>query len=386
MTPAARLAAAITLLDPILAGAPAEKQLTGWARANRYAGSGDRAAIRDLVFDALRCARSYGHLGGGTDGRALMIGAQRAAGHDPAALFTGVGYGAAELTQEERAYHAPDAPRAVALDCPDWLLPLFDAAHGADTDAILAALQQRAPVFLRVNLRRTDRETAIAALAQDGVRAAPHPLSPSALEVTQNARRLAQTAAYRDGLVELQDAASQALVDMLPLHNGARVLDYCAGGGGKSLAMAARADLQIDCFDADPARMRDLPVRATRAGQAEALTLTDSPQGPYDLVLCDAPCSGSGAWRRSPQAKWQLTAARLQELAQIQADILDQAAPLVAASGRLAYATCSLLEAENADAISGFLARNAGWRLESSRRLTPLDGGDGFFCALLTRG
>ena len=389
MTPAARIAAAIDLLDAVLAGQPAEKALTGWARRSRFAGSGDRAAIRDHVFDALRCRRSYTALGGAETGRGLMLGALRAAGRDPAEAFTGEGHAPAPLTAEEAAQTLTlaDLPEEVALDCPAWLAPRLRASLGADFAAVLQALRRRAPVFLRVNLRRATVTEARARLDGEGIATAPHPLSDTALEVLENARKLQGSAAYRDGLVELQDAASQAITDLLPVSEGMKVLDYCAGGGGKTLAMAGRAEARFFAHDAAPQRMRDLPERARRAGVR--VRLLDSraveAEAPFDLVLCDVPCSGSGAWRRSPEGKWRFSPEELDRLTAIQAQILDRAAGLVAPGGALAYATCSLLDEENADQVSAFLDRRAGFSLRRSRRLTPLDGGDGFYVALLER-
>jgi 16S rRNA (cytosine967-C5)-methyltransferase len=386
MTPAARLAAAIDILDRVLAGVAAEKALTNWARSNRFAGSGDRHAIRDTVFDALRCRRSFAHLGGGESGRALVLGAVRASGVDPETLFTGEGYAPAPLTAAEQQTPPPPEP-LVALDCPEWLAPALRSSLGADFDAVLETLRHRAPVFLRVNLRKTDPAGAIAALAQDEITAVAHPLSPTALEVTRNPRKVQTARAYATGLVELQDAASQAVIDALPLRAGQRVLDYCAGGGGKSLAMGAKMPVQLFAHDIDPGRMKDIPERSARAGisvtRVDAAALAKA--APFDLVLADAPCSGSGSWRRAPEAKWAFTPERLRELCAIQAQILDKTAQLVAPGGVLAYATCSLLDAENGDQIAAFVQRRPEWQVLSSRRLTPLDGADGFFIAALAR-
>lgn len=389
MTPGARIAAAAGLLDRILAGAAAEQALTTWARANRYAGSGDRAAIRDHVFDALRCRRSFAVLGGAETGRGLMLGALRAAGRDAGSLFTGEGHAPAPLSEAEISHLSKPLPNdaEVPPDLPDWLVPLFREGLGADAVAVMAALRQRAPVFLRVNLSRLTRDEAIARLAAEGIVARPHPLANSALQVTENARKIQSGDCYAQGLVELQDAASQAVVEMLPLRPGMRVLDYCAGGGGKTLAMAARAPLTLFAHDADPGRMADLPVRAARAGvRVERLaTAALVNAAPFDLVLADVPCSGSGSWRRAPDAKWRLTPARLDDLLRVQAAILQEAARRVAPGGVLAYATCSLLAAENRQQVAAFLAAAPGWHLVQDRRLTPLDGGDGFYGAILTR-
>ncbi len=389
MTPAARLQAAIEILDLTQAGAPAEQVLTNWARAHRFAGSGDRAAIRDLVYDALRCRGSFAALGGGAGGRALMLGALRARGEDPAALFDGARHAPAPLTEAEVAALAAPAPPAEALaraDWPAWLLaPLEDSLGAAAAAAVLAQMRARAPVFLRVNLAQISRTAAIAALAAEGIEAVPVALAGSALEVRAGARKIAGCAAYRDGLVELQDAASQAVAETLPLAPGARVLDYCAGGGGKALALAARApEAQISAHDIDAGRMRDLPERAARAGARIKVLRPGQPGGPYDLVVVDAPCSGSGTWRRTPEAKWRLTPARLAELTAVQREILTAAAALVAPGGTLAYMTCSLLRAEN-DAQADWIAQETGWPVVARRALSPLEGADGFYCAQLRR-
>ncbi len=383
MTPAARISAAIDILDLWLEGEPAERALTNWARSSRFAGSADRAAIRDLVFDAIRCRRSFAAVGGAATGRGLMIGALREGGADPATFFTGEGHAPAPLTEGERAVPEPPADPLVRLDCPEWLAPRLQASLGDGFAPVMALLRTRAPVFLRVNLRLATMAEAVRALAADGIGTRPHPLSATALEVTENARRVKASAAFRDGLVELQDAASQAVVDaLLPVRAGARVLDFCAGGGGKSLALAA-IGARVTAHDADPRRMADLPARARRAGVR--IDLVDSGEltaaEPFDLVLVDAPCSGSGAWRRQPEAKWRLNPARLSELGAIQAAILRQAAGHVRRGGELAYATCSMLEEENSAIVGGFLEETSRFQMVAERRFTPLDGGDGFYVA-----
>ncbi|TCP63431.1 16S rRNA (cytosine967-C5)-methyltransferase [Rhodovulum bhavnagarense] len=387
MTPAARVAAAIGLLDEWLAGAPAERLLTNWARANRYAGARDRAAIRDLVFDALRRCRSVAALGGAQTGRAMMIGLMRARGEDLNVLFTGEGYGPAPLCEAEwNAGLAPDdLPELVGCDCPEALAPVLRDSLGRDFLPVMHALQDRAPVFLRVNTRLASLEQARATLAAEGIETRSHPLSPTALEVTSNARRIQAGRAFADGLVELQDAASQAVADMMPLIPGGRFLDYCAGGGGKTLALAARGEGAFFAHDAAPERMRDLPDRANRAGVRVTIAARPQDAGLFDLVLCDVPCSGSGAWRRSPEAKWRMTPDDLARLTDVQAAILDRAAGLVGPGGALGYATCSLISAENGAQIDAFVQRNPAWRVEAERQFSPLEGGDGFFAAVLRR-
>ncbi|HKL04369.1 MAG TPA: RsmB/NOP family class I SAM-dependent RNA methyltransferase [Roseovarius sp.] len=387
MTPAARVQAAIELLDDIATGTPAERALTGWARRSRFAGSKDRAAVRDHVFQALRCWRSYACLGGAATGRGLMLGALRDQGLDPTEVFTGQGHAPKPLSEDEAKAGAAPVSEVDRLDLPEWQVPLFRDALGPEADAAAMALRQRAPVVLRVNMRLNTVPQAIEKLKECGVLAEPVAGVGTALHVIDGARRVAQSQAYQSGLVELQDGSSQAAMNALDLPSGAKVLDYCAGGGGKVLALAARIEGHWFAHDADPARMADLAPRATRAGVRVVQVLGDqvAAHGPYDLVLCDAPCSGSGTWRRAPDAKWRLTPERLAELCDIQAGILDQAQALVAPGGRLAYATCSLFRAENEAQSDSFVARHDGWH-ETDRRRWPVSAvGDGFYLSVFAR-
>jgi 16S rRNA (cytosine967-C5)-methyltransferase len=164
-----------------------------------------------------------------------------------------------------------------------------------------------------------------------------------------------------------------------------RVLDHCAGGGGKTLAMAAQARLQLYAHDANPRRMADLPARAKRAKAAVTLTAVPEADAPFDLVLVDAPCSGSGSWRRDPEGKWALAPDRLQALEEEQAKILRRAAAMVVPGGVLAYATCSLLARENGAQIARFLASDTNWLHLDEHAFSPLDGGDGFYLCVLRR-
>ncbi|MCZ4351493.1 RsmB/NOP family class I SAM-dependent RNA methyltransferase [Roseovarius aestuarii] len=386
MTPAARIQAAIEVLDQIGEGSPAEKALTGWARRARFAGSGDRAAVRDHVFQALRCWGSYGALGGGDTGRARMIGALRAEGIDPAQLFTGALYAPDALSPDElTSGRMPEG--AEAWDLPAWLIPQFSEDLGAQAQTVAHALRERAPIMLRVNLRRADVAQAQASLLNENIKTDMHPIANTSLLVIEGARRIKQSTAYQTGLVELQDGSSQASMAALDLNNVGRLLDYCAGGGGKSLALAACTDATVFAHDINPSRMVDIPERAERAGVQITMVETDElpSQAPFDLVLCDAPCSGSGTWRRTPEAKWRLTPERLEELASLQAQVLSEAAPLVASGGQLIYATCSVLKAENEAQIAAFTAANPKWVVRETHCFPVSDGGDGFFVAHLSR-
>ena len=385
MTPSARVAAAIDCLDRHFAGEPVEKVLTTWARQNRFAGSKDRRALRDLVFDAIRNLRSYGYVGGGETGRRVMLGA----GHLADALdemFDGAGYGAAPVSDEERAAlrDLSAASLPVQLDVQDWVWAMAEA-EGIDGAAdIFRMFKERAELFLRVNTLRGSLEDAQRALSRADIVVEPHALAAHALRVVENAPRVAQSDAFRSGLVEVQDAASQATVDHIAaLLPDARVLDFCAGGGGKALAMAVYGPSRLDAYDASPARMRDLPERARRAGAR--ITCLETPKDAYDVVFCDCPCSGSGAWRRQADAKWALSEATLADLGDRQDLILDRAAGHVAEGGHLVYATCSIFPRENMQRVESFLERTPAWQMASARQISPLEGADGFFVAVLRR-
>ncbi|MFD1159437.1 RsmB/NOP family class I SAM-dependent RNA methyltransferase [Roseovarius aestuarii] len=386
MTPGARVQAAIEILDDIQGGTPAERAITGWARRSRFAGSKDRAAVRDHVFQALRCLRSYACLGGAATGRGVMIGALGAAKVDLAGMFTGLGYAPSPLTATEQDAGFDPRDAGDRMDLPDWIIPDFISALGGEAEANRVAhlLQQRAPVMLRVNARKASVAQAAELLAENGVTAVPSSTAMHALTVTDDARRVASSAAYLDGLVELQDGSSQAAMEVLEITPDARVLDYCAGGGGKVLALAARADAQWYAHDALPQRLKDLPERARRAGVNVAIVGSDDlPDHDFDLVLCDVPCSGSGTWRRNPDAKWRLTSADLEKLTAVQDQILERASALVRPGGCLAYATCSVLRQENEERLEGFTAHNPMWRVTFQKRWPVSEAGDGFFLAQL---
>ncbi|TDL83689.1 RsmB/NOP family class I SAM-dependent RNA methyltransferase [Palleronia sediminis] len=380
MTPGARAQAAILCLDAIEGGTPAEKVLTNWARGARYAGSRDRAAVRDLVFDILRRWWSVAIRGGGTTGRARMIGYLREIG-GLEGVFDVDPYGPGPLTDVEQAGGRRPEGRE-ALDWPEWLWPELDRSLGPEAEPVARAMRDRAPVFLRANPLKTNRDAAIEQLAAEGITARAHPLSPTAIEVIDRTRAIPGSHAFHQGLIEIQDAASQAVIDRLPPVTGLRVLDFCAGGGGKTLALAAHRPARLHAHDKFRDRMKDLLTRATRAGAGVKVVNTPDPCG-YDLVLADAPCSGSGAWRRQPHGKISMNDSGLEALLKRQDEVLSASACYVAPGGYLAYATCSIFDAENGDRVAAFLESHPEFRLIDAHRFTPLDGGDGFYIAIL---
>ncbi len=350
MTPAARIQAAVEVLDRWQSGTDGlDRVFAAWGRANRYAGSGDRRAIADLVYDAVRrlCSAAWAAgAGENPTGRDLMLGSLilDGLGRGPLAqLFSGARHAPASLTEAEAARIGQPldaAPRPVRLDFPEWLSPHLEPI----CDAALELTRRRAPLFLRVNLLRADRETAIAALAADRIVSEPGPLSPTCIKVLTGAHTVARSSAYRDGLVEVQDAASQAAADYARAMPGDTVLDYCAGAGGKTLALAAAMEGRgrLHAHDIAPRRLAQLDERARRAGVEVTLLgpgQTGTLTGRCDLVFVDAPCSGSGAWRRNPDAKCRLTAGQLAAYVQTEDTILAEAAAAVRPGGRLIYAT-----------------------------------------------
>jgi 16S rRNA (cytosine967-C5)-methyltransferase len=429
MTPAARVAAAIDILGDIeTRRRPAADAMKEWGLTHRFAGSGDRASISGLVYDALRRKSSSAWLMGESSPRAEVLGALRQTrGLHPAAvaaLFTGQGHAPPSLTDAERTRLATasltGAPAHVAGDFPEWLTPQFEASFGADAAEEGRALAERAPVDLRANLLKTTRDKALGALAH--LSPEPTPLSPVGLRVAirpdGRGPALAAEPVYIRGLVEVQDEGSQLAALLGEAKPGMQVLDLCAGAGGKTLAMAAAMDNhgQIYATDADGRRLapifdrlarsgaRNVQVRAPR-GQADVLAdLAER----CDLVLIDAPCTGSGAWRRNPDAKWRMRPGALEQRLKDQDEALENAMRFVKRGGRIVYVTCSVLRAENEDRTAAFLARHvdmlpvdAAAQARSSGlpalfdhaspfgpgfRLSPrTTGTDGFYVATLTR-
>ena len=387
MTPAARVQAAIELLDAIIAsardgGPAADTLIARYFKERRYAGSRDRRAVRDHVYDAVRRVADRPD-----DGRAAMVGLARER-PELAALFDGSVHAPAPIRADE--------PGADAGIVPGWLEPLLAAP--VEQEKLLG----RAPVDLRVN-----RLKAMAAeVAPLFLEAEPIDGLPDALRLPEG-WPVEQSEAWKQGHVEVQDAGSQLISAACQVAPGMTVIDLCAGAGGKTLALAAAMGGQGRLIAADTIRSRlaRLSPRAERAGATFIETLLldqghearalDSLKAQADVVLVDAPCSGTGTWRRNPEARWRLTPARLERLVREQARILDFAAPLVAPGGLLVYATCALTDQEGAGQVQAFLDRHAGWTAQEvpigqgrthgpGRLLTPgHDATDGFYFARL---
>ena len=390
MTPSARVQAAIEILDQVIVatrddGPPADALVQRYFKTRRYAGSKDRRAVRELVF---RTIRRCGEVP--ADGRAAMLSVAYDDA-DIAALFDGSAHGPAAQGDGEVGASASLLPRWIE----EQLSPLVAPDEWP-------ALLDRAPLDLRVNAARAARD---AVAAQIEGAEATH-LSPWGLRLPADTH-IDNDPAFADGLIEVQDEGSQLIALACAPAKNMRILDLCAGAGGKALALAAAAPgAGVIASDTNRARLSQLGPRATRAGAIidtrlidggrEAAQLADL-NGKCDVVLIDAPCSGSGTWRRNPEGRWRLTPERLDRVAKLQARLLDIAVPLVKPGGALVYATCSILAREGAEQAEAFLGRHSSWSVQGlpidggrsdgpGRLLTPgHDATDGFFIARFRR-
>ncbi len=424
---AGRVAAAIEILGEIFERhRPASEALKDWGKSHRFAGSTDRHAIGTLIYDALRRRNSLSSRMGDGRSRALALAALRDCwglsapeiaalcieAHGPGALSTGEDQA---LQREMRE----DLPVAVKGDVPEWLAASFEAAFGLRAAEEGAAIASRAPIDLRVNRLKATRHQVLEALSRFG--AAEGPLSTDCVRIaapghdTRNANVEAEMA-HGLGWYEVQDAASQVAALLSGAAPGETVADICAGAGGKTLALAAmmRNQGKLVAHDVDRFRLRPIFERLTRAGvtNCEVISAQDAGKleaaGPFDCVVIDAPCSGSGSWRRKPDAKWRLTQKQLDQRLKDQRQVLEKGFNLVKPGGRLTYITCSVLPEENTAQVEAFLARHADMKIipyaeqwvkaiggdapvsadgsDQTLLLTPAQHGtDGFFVAVMRR-
>lgn len=426
MTPGARLQASIDIFET-LAGdpRPADQVVSDYLRSRRYIGAKDRRALTQMVYDRMRrlarldwwLARSGLPLNPRSRALADMALAEGKDLRRLEALFTGGRFCPAALGKAEIAalrglegaeIDHPDQSLAVSGECPAWLLPHLPA----EAPSLLRALGQAAPLDLRVNSLKATREEAKAALAAEGIESAETPLSPLGLRVAGR-RNIAATEAFIQGLVERQDEGSQLAAHLVEAQPGERILDFCAGAGGKTLALAAAMGNKgsLLALDVSKARLDRAGQRLRRAGAfnvtRRALADHRDPwlkrhKAGFDRVLVDAPCSGLGAWRRNPDARWRSQPEELARLVALQREILSSAARLVKAGGRLVYVTCSLLAEENEAQVQAFLKTAEDFQQQDIASLLPTcaaavdsfggmtlrpdrEGTDGFYVAVLQR-
>ncbi len=406
MTPAARLSAAIELIETIdTQRIPAAGALKEWGTAHRFAGSGDRAAISGLVWDVLRRRASSAWIMGEDTARGRLLGMLKLErGLDADAIATlcdGSRFAPAPLVDAERTALSENslanAPAHIAGDYPEWLDPYFSQAFGEDRVAEAAAMASRAPLDLRVNTLKAKREKVQASTAH--LHTMPTQWSPNGLriEMSADARNpgIQAEEAFIKGQIEVQDEGSQLAALLSAAKPGEQVIDLCAGAGGKTLALAAMmaGKGRLIATDSDKRQLAPIHERLSRAGVHNCDVRTPKGEGDAlsdikasaDLVMIDAPCTGTGTWRRNPDAKWRVRPGALEVRLKSQVQVLDRAAGLVKPGGRIAYVTCSVLDAENGDQIRQFLARHPGFAIvPPSETVTALwDKGEDFAAATL---
>jgi 16S rRNA (cytosine967-C5)-methyltransferase len=427
--PGARVQAAIEIIEAVERfHQPAGHTLKEWGRAHRFAGSGDRAAIGNLVYDVLRRRASIGWAMGDDTPRALVLGALASAwgmtGEEIESWCDGSEHTADVLSEVELGViAAPNggAPDWVEGDYPEWLEPHFARVFGARAGQEGAGLSQRAPIDLRVNTLKANRDKLLESLRKLNPEATP--LSPVGLRIAPRdgaakSPHVEAESSHGRGHFEIQDEGSQVAALLSGARAGQQVADLCAGSGGKTLALAAAMGNkgQIHAYDVNKQRLRPIFERLKRAGARNVQVLDAGDEealgglaGKMDIVVIDAPCSGTGVWRRRPDAKWRLSPQALEERQAEQVSVLDAGVPLLKPDGRLVYITCSVLAEENSDQVDAFLERHTGFRLvpigdiwrgmfeseppasadgqSDTLLLTPASHGtDGFFVAVLQAG
>jgi 16S rRNA (cytosine967-C5)-methyltransferase len=379
MTPSARLSAAIDIIDAIeIQRIPAAKALKEWGTAHRFAGSGDRAAIAGLVWDVLRRYASSAYLMEADTARARLIGMLRLERNmDTAtmgALFDGSRFAPSSLTDAETSALASrslkGAPAAVAGDYPEWLDPYLAKVFGDDRAAEATAMASRAPLDLRVNTLKGNRDKVLSRLSHLKTQATPWSQVGLRIELGADARNpgIQSEEDFIKGAIEVQDEGSQLAAAFTAAKPGEQVIDLCAGAGGKTLALAAlmQGKGRLIATDRDKRQLAPIHERLSRAGvhnaeirtpKGEADPLSDI-RSTADLVVIDAPCTGTGTWRRNPDAKWRMRPGALEIRLKDQVEVLERAVPLVKPGGRIAYVTCSVLSEENGEQVAAFVGRH----------------------------
>jgi 16S rRNA (cytosine967-C5)-methyltransferase len=387
-----RLAAAIEVLGDVeTRRRPVADALKDWGLGHRFAGSGDRAAIGNIVYDALRQRASIAWALGEDTPRALALGAvgrHWSIGVEGlAASLKGDPHAPPPLTDSEHAGLTADlesAPPHIRADIPEWLAPHFEAAFGADWAEEGAALAARPPLDMRANILKADRERVLKALARQGATHAHFATDGMRIAPTKDDARhpnVQAETAFQKGWFEIQDEGSQLAALLAGARPGDQILDLCAGAGGKTLALAAAMENkgQIHATDSDRARLAPIHERLRRAGTRnvqvhDAGAPLDALAGRMDRVLIDAPCTGVGTWRRRPDAKWRVSERALADRRVEQSALLDQAARFLKPGGAIAYVTCSLLPGENTEQVSAFASRHEGFAVTPGAAVIAASG------------
>ena len=400
VTPGARVSAVIEILDQYLEKKSDTRLVNKWFRNNRFAGSKDKQVIRDLVYRCLRYQLSFywpfKQAGLLMSGRTIVLGMLRVFDQCFEEIFDGKHYSPKDLTDEEKAVlsnfdqRLASVPAFVKFNFPEFLENSLKESFGHSFEKNLSALSSRADLFIRLNRIKGNIEFVVKSLKNDGIMVERIPNCENSLKVIGNKSKFNKSKAYLSGQVEIQDIHSQLVVEFIDPKENTKVLDFCAGAGGKTLAIASitQGNAEYFVYDKSKTKHPNLKARCQRAGvKIEFLNFQKANQknDKFDLVVADVPCSATGVWRRNPGNKWQMTKEKLDLIIADQKQILKNAARFVKNGGRLAYITCSVLRSENQDQVNWFLSRETTFSFQANKVLSPIDGGDGFYVSILIK-
>ena len=379
----------IEILDTYLNEAKIDFVLKKWAIKHRFAGSSDRRKIKDIIFDIIRQKKSCEHVGGGFSGRNLLIGYLKLKGTELSSVFDNSKFGPKELTIKEQNINVDfsNLSNIYELDFPSWLIPILRRSLQSEFNNVVKALRNRSHVQLRVNLKKISRLNAIKKLKKNNIECEINELCSTALNVLSGAQHILTSPCFENGFVELQDAGSQLVSELIEINYNDKVLDMCAGAGGKSLAISCGAEQDATYFawDVNFDRMKDIDARSKRAGVKIEKVIKLSSKSFYNKIIIDAPCSGSGSWRRDPEGKWRLDEDILENYVKTQKELILKGLKLLAPRGQILYITCSILDIENGKLIDDLISSVLSLQLVRSISLVPSSKSDGFYGAVLEK-
>jgi len=379
----------IEILDTYLNEAKIDFVLRKWAIKHRFAGSSDRRKIKDIIFDIIRQKKSCEHVGGGFSGRNLLIGYLKLKGTELSSVFDNSKFGPEELTIKEQniTVDFSNLSDIYELDFPSWLIPILRRSLLNEFSNVVKALRNRSHIQLRVNLKKISRLNAMKKLQKNNIECEINELCTTALNVLNGAQHILTSPCFENGFVELQDAGSQLVSELIEINYNDKVLDMCAGAGGKSLAISCGAELDATYFawDINFDRMKDIDARSKRAGVKIEKVIKLSSKSFYNKIIIDAPCSGSGSWRRDPEGKWRLDEDILDNYVKTQRELILKGLKLLAPRGQILYITCSILDIENGKLIDDLISSVLSLRLVKSISLVPSSKSDGFYGAVLEK-
>lgn len=379
----------IEILDTYLNEAKIDFVLRKWAIKHRFAGSSDRRKIKDIIFDIIRQKKSCEHVGGGFSGRNLLIGYLKLKGTELSSVFDNSKFGPEELTIKEQNINVDfsNLSNIYELDFPSWLIPILRRSLLNEFSNVVKTLRNRSHIQLRVNLKKISRLNVMKKLQKNNIECEINELCSTALNVLNGAQHILTSPCFENGFVELQDAGSQLVSELIEINYNDKVLDMCAGAGGKSLAISCGAEMDATYYawDINFDRMKDIDARSKRAGVKIEKVIKLSSKSVYNKIIIDAPCSGSGSWRRDPEGKWRLDEDILDNYVKTQKELILKGLKLLAPRGQILYITCSILDIENDKLIDDLISSVLSLKLVRSISLVPSSKSDGFYGAVLEK-